>query len=65
LNQKKVKRLRSIAYDRSNKKEPTQYRKVIRKKNGEYIDTGAVRCKGPREIYLNMKKKYKEERHAL
>ena len=54
--------LRSIAYDGCDKKEPTQYRKVIRRKNGEYVDTGAIRCKGPREIYLSMKKKYKEKR---
>jgi len=62
LNQKKAKMLRSIAYDGCDKKEPTQYRKVIRRKNGEYVDTGAIRCKGPREIYLSMKKKYKEKR---
>lgn len=61
LNQKQAKRLRSIAYDGADKSKPTKYRKMIRKVNGKYVDTGAIRCKGEREIYLNMKKRFNQE----
>ena len=60
MNQKQVKRLRSLAYN--GEPEDTKYRYIIRKHNGKYVNTGAIRCKGKREVYLNMKKKYKEER---
>lgn len=59
MNSRQAKRFRSIAYDGADKSKPTEYRKMIRKANGKYVDTGAIRCKGEREIYLSMKKKYK------
>jgi hypothetical protein len=61
LNSRQAKRLRSIVYDEI--PEETTYRNIIRKVNGKYVNTGAKRCSGKREIYLNMKKKYKEKKY--
>jgi hypothetical protein len=61
MNNKQAKRLRNIAFSDQEKKEPTKYKKMLRKVNENYVDTGAIKCKRPREFYLNLKKQYKNK----